>query len=352
MIKRLVLKNFQIHENLVIEPSDGFSVIEGDNDSGKSSIVRALYWLFFNEPSGDWMCRIDEQGKQHVSSVKVVFADGNIIKRVKGDGINKYVVNENEFENFGYSIPQQVLEVLKIYPFTTNKEEFKIHISMQDDKPFLIHESAPVKASVIDSLTGVSLLQKTITEFNKESFAVGKEISNAEERITEIEKEVKEIPDLEVAEKKINEVRKLSEKIESLKVEQEKLRKFGFDLYKYHGTINSIIIPIENTDKLKEKQESIISLSTKIESLRLYKTRLEKFAKVQVVQCDTSKIESLRRQCANVEQFLQMLKGFGDKRTRYYDNHYAASEELRILETDLKEEEKKAKVCPTCGRPL
>jgi exonuclease SbcC len=143
------------------------NVIVGSNDSGKSSIIRAIHWVFFNEPNGDWMCRIDEKGEQQVAEVKIVFEDDTVIVRKKGQGVNVYEVDGDPYENFGYDVPSQVLEKLKIYPLITNKKTFNVHIGMQGQHPFLIHESGPVRASVLDVLTGNSILQKGISSFNK-----------------------------------------------------------------------------------------------------------------------------------------------------------------------------------------
>jgi len=69
MIKKLILKNFQIHKKLVLEFDEKITVIKGSNDSGKSSIIRAIYWIFYNQPTGDWMCRIDNDGTINDTSV-------------------------------------------------------------------------------------------------------------------------------------------------------------------------------------------------------------------------------------------------------------------------------------------
>ena len=204
MLKKLILKNFQIHKRLEVTFSPTITIIHGPNDAGKSSVVRALYWVFYNQPTGDWMCRINEREEIENAYVRVIFDDGSIIKRIKGEKVNKYVVDGEEYENFGFGVPDPVKEVLRIHKFKTNKTEFPLHVAMQDDLPFLIYESSTVKASVIDTLTGMSIVQKAISAFTAESKELTKEVRKMEEDIEIDENAVAVIPDLDKAQKLVN----------------------------------------------------------------------------------------------------------------------------------------------------
>ena len=53
MISKIKIKNFRSHKNTEIELSSGVNIICGDNDLGKSTILRALNWVNNNKPSGD-----------------------------------------------------------------------------------------------------------------------------------------------------------------------------------------------------------------------------------------------------------------------------------------------------------
>lgn len=45
ILQKLELRNFRSYEHLVLEPSDGLNVIEGQNGSGKTNLVEAIYCL-------------------------------------------------------------------------------------------------------------------------------------------------------------------------------------------------------------------------------------------------------------------------------------------------------------------
>jgi ABC-type transporter Mla maintaining outer membrane lipid asymmetry ATPase subunit MlaF len=51
-IKKLIIENFQSHKYTEVDFSEGFNIIFGPSDYGKSAIIRALRWVLYNEPGG------------------------------------------------------------------------------------------------------------------------------------------------------------------------------------------------------------------------------------------------------------------------------------------------------------
>lgn len=350
MIKRIVLRNFQIHKRLELNFDKRLNVLTGSNDSGKSSIIRAIYWLMYNSPFGDWMRRINKQGIMETTSVKIIFDDDTIIQRIKGDGINKYIVDDEVYENFGYSIPQQVLKKIKIYPFVTNKENFNVHISMQDEQPFLIHESAPVKASVLDTLTGNSVLQKAISSFNKENIQISKDIGTLEDTIKDDEETLKKIPDLNEAQKRIDNVNKMiaDKMVRVVRVSYYSGLKQDYD--------KQIFIK-QKTSKLKLDlgpikkmlDESTI-LKEDLKKLKNLKEDLKKFVKSIIPLPDMSglfilieKAKKIRENLADIKECKNTLDGF-------YESAKQSIKEIKIAENELGELREKNPLCPVCRK--
>ena len=52
MISGLLLKNFQSHKKTILHFHPGVNAIIGKSNSGKTAILRALYWIIYNRPSG------------------------------------------------------------------------------------------------------------------------------------------------------------------------------------------------------------------------------------------------------------------------------------------------------------
>ena len=83
-IAKLVLKNFQCHKKLTINFDTGMTCLMGENNGGKSSAIRALYWILTNSPRGDWMQR-EVEGKLLTAEAYVTFTDGVTLGRIKGN---------------------------------------------------------------------------------------------------------------------------------------------------------------------------------------------------------------------------------------------------------------------------
>ena len=47
MINKLVLTNFQKHEDLTVDFTSGLNAIRGANENGKSSLMRGIAYAFF-----------------------------------------------------------------------------------------------------------------------------------------------------------------------------------------------------------------------------------------------------------------------------------------------------------------
>jgi exonuclease SbcC len=351
MLKTLILKNFQIHKNFKIEFDKGFNLIRGQNDSGKSSIVRAIHWLFYNEPSGDWMCRIDGEKEIHVANVKCVFEDGEnstIIKRIKGDGRNKYIAEEDEFINFGYEIPSNVLDLLKINKFKTNKSEFNLHVLMQDDLPFLVHEPSTVKSSIIDVLTGSSIIQKGITEFNKDLLDSNKKIKNLESEISLCETNLQALPDLKILEGILVESVVLETLMNKVLLERTQLHELYEKLFKAKSILEKLEnIPDTNLiEKLNDEYKNLDFVNT---DLIVLSKRLEIYGKNAEIEIP---------ELENLEDLSEKLKEKITECDYLYSrgsDFLHANSKIKTIDKELNELEKQFeqfKVCPVCERPL
>ncbi len=51
-LESLTLKNFQKHKALYLQFDPHVTTIVGDNEVGKTTVLRAIRWVCFNDPSG------------------------------------------------------------------------------------------------------------------------------------------------------------------------------------------------------------------------------------------------------------------------------------------------------------
>ncbi len=123
MFRSLRLKDFQKHRDITVEFDPEITTITGESDAGKSSIVRALYWVVFNRPIGDWMIRHNQKGVRG----KLVTTDGTIVRR-RGKSHNYYLKDGEKYVAFGPGkVPDDIAEILKVG---------LVNFQMQGDPPF------------------------------------------------------------------------------------------------------------------------------------------------------------------------------------------------------------------------
>lgn len=118
MLKSLTLKNFQPHKKRVVEFDKYVTTIIGDNDRGKTSILRGLLWLCFNRPTGIKFIR---RGRKSCEVALTV--DGHTITHSRGKG-NLYTLDGKTFAAVRSDVPDDVQAVLRMC-----EENFQLQLS-------------------------------------------------------------------------------------------------------------------------------------------------------------------------------------------------------------------------------
>ncbi|MCX7921810.1 MAG: AAA family ATPase [Clostridia bacterium] len=165
-INKLIIENFQSHENTTLDFTKGLNVIIGPSDQGKSAVIRAIRWVLFNEPRGTDFIR---QGAL-MARVAVEMNNGYTVVRERSKSKNKYTVinpdgNTMVLEGFGNDVPDEVVKAHGIpLVFLDNGINSSLNIGGQLEGPFLVSESAAVRAKAIGRLTGVHVIDKAIRD--------------------------------------------------------------------------------------------------------------------------------------------------------------------------------------------
>lgn len=149
MLKSLELRNFQGHRRLFLELDPGVNAIVGPTDSGKSAVVRALFWVAFNQPTGDAF-------RSHWGGRTIVTIEtdaGVVVKRVKTDTDNYYQVGDSVYRGFGRGVPEEVTRALQLSP---------INFSRQMDPPFLLSLSPQQAAKELNKIANLDSVDKAL----------------------------------------------------------------------------------------------------------------------------------------------------------------------------------------------
>lgn len=147
MLERIILRNFQKHARLDMELSPGINVIVGESDAGKSSVVRALRWLFFGG-STPGLCR---HGTDRTSVGAVI--DGAMFTRRRRDGRTTCKLAGKEYAAIGRGTPDEVAEFLRVGD---------LNFQGQMDGPFLLGASPYEAAKLLNRVVSLDLIDTTL----------------------------------------------------------------------------------------------------------------------------------------------------------------------------------------------
>jgi len=232
-INSLTLQNCQIFRDRIFKFCPTTNVIIGDNNTGKSTIIRSLYWVLNNGPAGDWMRTFDPKGttgERLTSSACIEWDDGIRIKRVKGDDINAYYLDDEEFTKVGRGgPPEPIADIIGITMLPFGNSLMPI-IAMQDELPFMVFESAPNKGSLINYLTGADVGDRMRKDINKEARSRNAELNRNLAEIERLDAELDKYKTLDKLKKKLNKAQNLKNKATTYYSRRRQLADIAFHL--------------------------------------------------------------------------------------------------------------------------
>ena len=292
MIRQICVKNFESHNDSVIDLCEGFNVIRGTSNAGKSALLRALALAAYGEWAGGENKKENKHGPVKVGAkscnVKVITDKGSV-EVEKGSGINKWLLvnditkKKNELNSPGTKLPQEVFDIIGFGVQNVGGVKLKFNWASQRDKHFLLDEidgektSPSLVAAVIDEVAGLSggedLIRLLVTEkgrcersFNEvldEKNKIQEELrkfedvedekkllGNVDDLLKSNEKKMKFVDE---AKSLLEESDNLTEKIDEAK---NKLSNLAFDE-------GRVVKTLKDVDRLVNEVSSLASLSEK-----------------------------------------------------------------------------------------
>jgi len=348
MIKKVIVKDLQKHKKLIIKFTSGLNTIVSGNDNGKSSIIRGFYWLCFNKPAGEWMRRYGST----VTKFKMINDKGSVT-RVKGDKINRYIVdNDEKFDNFGFTVPQAIQDQIQFTLQDFNGKDMSPNIALQDELPFMIHEPATVKAALLNKLTGIDLLEDCTKSFQKDINVARKDKRSATETIKSCKSDIKALPKTKPVRKAIKIVTKLMDKAHALTDVIGQLTELRTQVI----SINKQLKRATKLSKVKIEwlEEAAIKLFVFGEHIESIKEARDKYSEVhdqhEVPDIDFKSMEDSLAEAVKLDEIHTSLVKehvkYGLLRESITVNNSLIEDEKKFLDKH------KDAVCETCGRPL
>lgn len=162
VITKIIIENFQSHQCTEIAPAGPgqLTVIIGESRQGKTAILRALKWLFYNSPDGAEFIRWGAT----FARVTAEYSDGTQVIRYRtAGGTNRYIIQkpgeqEQVYEGFGRgAVPLEVQQITGVSPVEIGEGlTLNLNLAEQLDGPFLGNKSvsSTARAKVLGKLAG------------------------------------------------------------------------------------------------------------------------------------------------------------------------------------------------------
>ncbi|WP_096199432.1 AAA family ATPase [Bacillus sp. FJAT-45350] len=252
-IKSVRLENFQSHLDTRMEFDNGLNVIVGQSDSGKTAILRGIRWALFNQPRGTDMMRV---GADFIR-VTITLSTNVKIVRERTASKNRYIIKKPDIEDlvlegFGVHVPEEVLEAHGIRTLRVDRDhELSLHIAGQLDGPFLLEQTATVRAKAIGRISGAHFLDMAFRETAKDVSKLQQSIKFHEDEITKTKEKLIPFETLDEKKKSLEQSEANLLELKRKQTRSEELKKLQQMIYENQG----------KQDKLKEFQTTLSDIS-------------------------------------------------------------------------------------------
>lgn len=267
MINTLSLTNFRSWKEGQVEFHPGVSIITGENDSGKTNLLRAINWVVNNRPTGEEL-KSNWGGNTDVQ-LDIV---NKIVGRHRTDKDNLYTLThadgkKDEFRAFGTKVPEIIQQHLNFSP---------VNINFQMDGPFLLGKSPADVARYYNDAVNLDIIDRTISNIastlreEKGRFKIQIE---QQEKLTE---QLKEFDWLDNAESELIRL----EKMQALIIRKE--NEFS-ELSTMIQNLKSMDEEIEKIQEVTQHENKVLELlkkADKIFVLQTEKRELERFVSI------------------------------------------------------------------------
>ena len=283
-IKRITLENFQSHPFTSIELSPNINVFLGRGNRGKTAIIRAILWVFFNEPQGDAFIR---KGKS-IARVTITLSDGTTVIRERSKSTNKYILitkdgDRKEYSSFGRDVPEDVKKALKIRVLPIEHgRKLSPQIKEQMDSLYLLDETPSTIHATLLTISGGHVIDEAVKSLATDIIKIQR---REKETLEEIENLKNLLEEFKGIDKKRDKLLRLKDEVEVLKglyTKKDKLLKLKQRL----GSIDTKLKLLEAQFKVLSEIDRIVDI---MEEAQEYKFRFYELRRIKDNYIDNEK---------------------------------------------------------------
>jgi exonuclease SbcC len=321
-----------IYVSSYIQLGEGLNVITGPSDSGKTSIIRAVKWVAFNDPQGEAF--VNEAVGEAV--VTIYLQSGTIITKRRRKGKTSYLIQANEDDEGSLyeksEVPEEVKQLLQIEKQTFGDFDTALNFAFQLDPPFLISETASAGAKILGKLAGTESVDLAIKGVRQDTHYTRLERTNAEKDIERIAGSMLAYQHIDDAKEAVDLAEMLLEQIEQNHTNYENLKQYKNTYELAIEKVNLLAVKLDKLAHIPELEEDLKEIEKSQQRydnlLQLYsqysqlQKRIEILGKkldifndletaahtVEVLTLDMDKLSLLNSLCTEYQKYTQELR--------------------------------------------
>lgn len=245
-IKKLILENFQSHEYSEFDFSDGLNVFTGESGSGKTSVIRALDWIYENSMKN---ARKYIRANKDYCKATVILSNGYEISRIiekSAKGFNGYEIYYPDTQERKRTNTKELPVVQELLGFSNliidnsrASKDIPINFLKQGSPWFFVGDgnTSPERAKIIGSIYGTQYVDSLSKDLEQELRKNNTLIKEAETTCQNFDEQLRCISFIdEMAEN----LKKSDELIEKIQKAQEKKRQIVELFGKYKLNVDKI----------------------------------------------------------------------------------------------------------------
>lgn len=333
MLHRVKIQNFQCHKHADIQFDDKITVLLGNNNVGKSAIIRAIKWVLFNSrPTGTFISKGE-------SCCRVtLYIDDHVIERIKDNDSNIYLLDGKEFRSFGTDVPEPIRNILNVDIAS---------VQNQHDSPFWFSLSSGKVHKEINAIAGIDTVDLVLKEIKRNVSDISYKIDYNNEVIKLRTKFLKETEWTEEAIKLSRSIKDAVEYVTDISIKADKIEEI-FNLVTTHSKkINRLDKIISRGNNILTRYKEVVLDQNRVEEIGKKINTLNKYMLFHGVKYFShevlEKIEKDLDKVQQIDKYTQQIQNERKAIARSEIELYEIIENLKQLEGDT---------CPTCGNEI
>lgn len=337
MLESLTVKNFQVHRKTVARFDPRVTTFIGENDAGKSSLLRALRWVCLNKaPTNPMRFGAD------FMSVRLMFDDGQKVVRRRDSEGNHYSLDGKKFKAFGTEVPEEIAKLLNVG---------EVNFQKQNDPLFWFASSPGEVSRQLNQIVDLGIIDDAMANIATQVRTAKTEVQIRQADLANARGNKERLSSVVELDEALQEVERLETNYQTLHEDVASLEALVSQATEARKTLGRAAQVMDDAEDLLKAGQQVVDLEAEVKSLGNLTTIITITTRSAAADIpDTESLESLSieaiRLSADCDTLQALISDIEKAEVKLWDTEQRetqASERLRKLT--------KGK-CPVCGQAM